>query len=82
MIADEQLVTSISDRISAARAFVLYGDEISIDRFNQYTEDGISYEEKVRSIGGSERFDELIQQTVEWRQNIGKMVFEEYKNGK
>ncbi|RDW16054.1 methyl-accepting chemotaxis protein [Oceanobacillus arenosus] len=81
LIADEQLVTSISDRVSTARAFVLSGDEEFIDKFNQYTEDGISYEEKVRSIGGSERFDELIKKTVEWRANIGEKVFDEYKRG-
>ncbi|AOV07011.1 methyl-accepting chemotaxis protein [Sporosarcina ureilytica] len=80
LIANEQLASLMADRRASARGYVLFGSEYR-DRFNSYTEQAQRQEEIIRSIGASEEFDELINQTIEWRQQITTMVFDEYDKG-
>ncbi|WP_231734777.1 methyl-accepting chemotaxis protein [Bacillus sp. FJAT-29937] len=80
LIANEQMSSTLANRISTARGYVLYGGDYK-DRFNEYTEKGKQYEQIVREIGASQEFDELIKRTVEWRQYVAKAVFEEYEKG-
>ena len=80
LIANEQMATTMANRISTARGYVLYGGDYK-DRFNEYTEEGKRIEATVREIGASEEFDQLIKRTVEWRQYVAKEVFEEYDKG-
>ena len=80
LIANEQMAKTMSNRVATARGYVLYGGDYK-DRFNEYTEEGKRNEAIVREIGASEEFDNLIKQTVEWRQFVEKEVFEEYEKG-
>ncbi|WNS74617.1 methyl-accepting chemotaxis protein [Bacillus sp. DTU_2020_1000418_1_SI_GHA_SEK_038] len=80
LIANEQMSSTLANRISTARGYVLYGGDYK-ERFNEYTEKGKHYEQVVRKIGASQEFDELINRTVEWRQYVSKEVFEEYEKG-
>lgn len=80
LMANERMASTMANRISAARAYVLYGGEYK-ERFDEYTEEGRFNEAIVRSITTSEKFDELINNTVEWRQYVSKEVFEEYEKG-
>lgn len=80
LIANEGMQTTIANRISTARGYVLYGGDYR-ERFDQYTQEGKGYEETVRSIGVSEEFDKLINQTVEWRTYVAEHVFGEYEKG-
>lgn len=81
LIADEQLAYTMSSRLSTVRGYVLSGESYYKDIFNDYTEQAIHYEEVVREIGASEEFDDLINQTEEWREFIVEEVFTEYDNG-
>ena len=80
LIANEQMAKTMSNRVATARGYVLYGGDYK-DRFNEYTEEGKRNEAIVREIGASKEFDQLIKQTVEWRQFVSKEVFEEYEKG-
>lgn len=80
LIADEQLASSMANRISTARGYVLYGGDFK-DRFDEYTEIGKRNEEVIRGIEVTDEFSELIEQTVEWGQRIETEVFAEYDKG-
>ncbi|MGF7014386.1 methyl-accepting chemotaxis protein [Ornithinibacillus bavariensis] len=81
LIANEQMSSTMSNRIAAARGYVLFGKQEYKDIFDQYTEKGTEYEELFKSLADSKEFDELINQTVEWRQFIKEQVFAEYEQG-
>ncbi|GIO28843.1 methyl-accepting chemotaxis protein [Ornithinibacillus bavariensis] len=81
LIANEQMSSTMSNRIAAARGYVLFGKQEYKDIFDQYTEKGTEYEELFKSLADSKEFDELINQTVEWRQFIKEQVFAEYEKG-
>src|SRR5699024_8870935 len=80
LIANEGLVSTMANRLAAARGYVLYGGEFK-DVFNEYTEIGKHHEDVVREIGATEEFDQLIKDTVGWREAIASDVFAEYDNG-
>lgn len=80
MIANQEMATTIANRISTARGYVLFGGDYK-DRFNDYTEEGKQLEATIREIGASEEFDALIQKTVDWRTYVASDVFEEYEKG-
>ena len=50
LIANQQMAKTMSNRISTARGYVLYGGDFK-DRFNEYTEEGKRNEAIVREIG-------------------------------
>ncbi|KMY52955.1 chemotaxis protein [Bacillus sp. FJAT-27231] len=81
LTANDQMATTMANRIATARAYVLTGNDVYIDRFNEYTEEGKRNEAIVRELGASEEFDRLIKSTVEWRQFVSANVFDEYDKG-
>ena len=80
LIANQEMARTISNRISTARGYVLFGGDYK-DRFNEYTEQGKQHEAAIREIRDSEEFDALINKTVEWRKYVSSEVFEEYDKG-
>lgn len=80
LIADEGLVSTMANRIATARGYVLYGGDYK-DRFNEYTEQAEHYEGIVREIEATEEFNNLLDQTVEWRESVANDVFNEYDKG-
>ena len=81
LIADEQLSQGLYNRIGAARAYVLTGDTLYIDIFNEETEDSLLHQETIRKHANSEEFETLVQNTIEWRDYIIEDVFTEYEKG-
>ena len=80
LIAHEQLAYSMANRIGTARGYVLFGGDFK-DRFNEYTELGKLNEEVVRGIHASDEFNEIMDRTITWRQQIAAEVFDEYDKG-
>ncbi|OAK67286.1 methyl-accepting chemotaxis protein [Lederbergia galactosidilytica] len=80
LMANKGLVTSLSNRVAVTRGYILFGGDYK-DQFNAYTEEGKNYEKIIRETDDSEKFNELINQTVEWRNFIQTDVFDEYDNG-
>ena len=81
LIANERLVASVSDRVSATRAFFIDGDEKFINRFNQYNEDGRQYEAIIKELNNTQEFTDLSNKTDEWAKFISEHIFNEYKQG-
>lgn len=81
LIANERLVASVSDRVSATRAFFIDGEEKFIDRFNQYNENGKEYAAVVQELNHTEEFSALATKTDDWADFISQNIFEEYKRG-
>lgn len=81
LIANQGMETTMANRISTARGYVLSGDADFKERFADYTEQGIEYENQARSIGVTEVFDDLVDRTVEWRIAIDEDVFNVYDQG-
>ncbi|MHA6250899.1 methyl-accepting chemotaxis protein [Oceanobacillus sp. CAU 1775] len=82
LIGDERLAYTMANRLSVARAYMLTGDPNFKELFNEYTEQAIEYETMIRDAGGNtERFNTLIDQTVEWRQDIIDNVLDVYDRG-
>ncbi|WP_152657097.1 methyl-accepting chemotaxis protein [Oceanobacillus sp. CFH 90083] len=81
LIANKGMETTMANRISTARGYILSGDSSMKDRFAAYTEQGIEFEALARSVGVTEEFDDLINQTVEWRTTVADDVFAVYESG-
>lgn len=81
LIAYKGLETTMANRISTARGYVLSGDSDFKDRFDAYTEQGIEFETLARSVGVSEEFEDVLKRTVEWRTAISEDVFAVYDRG-
>src|SRR5690625_1829410 len=81
LIADEQLVESMYNRMGVARAYVLTGDNTYREIFDTETEQSIELQEQVNQIAPSEAFDELTKETIEWRDFLITEVFEQYDSG-
>src|SRR5699024_4377892 len=80
LIADEGLVSTMANRLAAVHGYVLHGGDFK-DVFNEYTEEGKHYEEVIREIEATPEFEQLIEETVAWREAIANDVFAEYDKG-
>lgn len=81
LIANERLVASVSDRVSATRAFFIDGEEKFIERFDHYNENGKEYAAIVLELDHTEAFSELATKTDDWSNFISQNIFDEYKKG-
>ncbi len=81
LIANKGMETTMANRISTARGYILSGETNLKERFNEYTEQGMQFEELARSVGVTEEFDDLVDKTVAWRIAIADDVFDVYENG-
>lgn len=81
LIANKGMETTMANRISTARGYILSGETNLKERFNEYTEQGMEFEALARSVGVTEEFDDLVDKTVAWRTAITEDVFEVYENG-
>lgn len=81
LITDEQLAANMYSRMGAVRGYVLTGDNFYKEIFNQETEAALAYHEVIKEIAPSKEFDELVENTIEWREYIVEDVFNEYDKG-
>lgn len=81
LIADEKMAASMSGRLAAARGYILFGEPNYKEQFNHYTEAAQEYEAQARKAGASDEFEDLVEQTKEWRESVVENVIAEYDNG-
>ncbi|MCG7337149.1 methyl-accepting chemotaxis protein [Sporosarcina sp. ACRSM] len=81
LMVDQKLATTMANRIAAVRAYVLFGDPEYKEQFHTYTELGKEYQAAAEALAASEEFDQLIVETVAWRESIIREVFDEYDQG-
>lgn len=81
LIADQKLATTMANRIAAVRAYTLFGDPQYKEQFNEYTELSEEYQTQAEVLSASKEFEQLIADTVTWRDAIVSEVFGEYDKG-
>lgn len=81
LIANDQLTLSISQRIAAARGYILFGDGLYKNLFDQYTEESQKYEKQVLALSTKKETQEVIDRSVDWEAMVVTDVFERYDSG-
>ncbi|GEN89772.1 methyl-accepting chemotaxis protein [Oceanobacillus sojae] len=81
LIANTGLETAMTNRIAAARGYVLTGNTNFKEDFEAYTEQGTEFEELANSVGASQELENLIRTTNVWQTAIVGDVFEVYDRG-
>lgn len=80
-IVDQHLANSISVRIGAARGYVLTGDKVYKDTYEEYTKLSLENEEKARQIVQSQELEVVSARAKAWRQYVEENVFAVYEGG-
>lgn len=81
LIADEQLIGSMANRLAAARGYVLFGEQEFKTLFDDYTEKSREYENTIIGLGQDKKLVENINLSKEWEQQIKDQVFAVYDQG-
>ncbi|WP_204799032.1 methyl-accepting chemotaxis protein [Oceanobacillus neutriphilus] len=81
LIANTGLETAMTSRISAARGYVLTGDDNFKEEFEALTKKGEEFEELAKSIGASQELENLIRTTNVWQTAVVGDVFDVYDRG-
>ncbi|MFZ4450403.1 methyl-accepting chemotaxis protein [Salibacterium aidingense] len=79
--AYENLAYNLSERQSAANAYVLSGNDTYKETFNDLTEKSAQLQEEIQSYVEQRRLDDIIAASVDWRTRIQEEVFSEYDEG-
>lgn len=82
MAIDLKLANTMAGRMSAARAYVLFGDEQYKEEFFALTEAGIELQAEAEKIGSSEEFGDLVDQMINWRKKLASDVLEVYDSNR
>lgn len=81
LIDEEQLLNNLAQRSALARGYILFGDESNKERFLKYTEESKVIQEELLALSDSDKMEELIQKSVDWRTIIIDRVFTQYDQG-
>lgn len=81
LTADEKLKYNLSQRISAARAYILFGDVDYKVEFDQYTTQSKEIQNEVLQLTNSKQAKDLIDKSIEWREIVEEKVFQVYDSG-
>lgn len=73
-----KLANTMAGRMSAVRAFVLFGDEQYKEEFLSLTEAGIELQGEAEKLGASGDFDELMDKMITWRKKLASDVIDIY----
>lgn len=81
LIANKTLAHNISERVSAAQGYIMFGTKDYKDRFNEYTIASLQVKEYVKNIAKSEDLIELIDKSDAWQDIVRQEVFNAYEQG-
>ncbi|WP_100402147.1 methyl-accepting chemotaxis protein [Bacillus sp. FJAT-42315] len=81
LMLDEKLRFNISQRISAARGYLLLDDQSFRDEFDRYTEESKQLQEELLAINHSATAKELVEKSIQWRNLLAEEVFAPYDQG-
>ncbi|MCT2535954.1 methyl-accepting chemotaxis protein [Aquibacillus koreensis] len=83
LLANEKLQINITERISAAQAYVLYGTPNYVQRFDNLSEESIELEQSLLdSMQDTTELEAIISQTRDLEEYIRNDVFQAYADGK
>ncbi|WOV84786.1 methyl-accepting chemotaxis protein [Sporosarcina jeotgali] len=78
MAIDLKLANTMAGRMSAVRAYVLFGDEAYKEEFFTLTESGKELQAAAEKLGTSGEFGELVDQMINWRKKLTTEVIDMY----
>lgn len=81
LILDNKLTFSLSQRIAAARGYVLFGDQVYKNLFDQYTAESVEAQEHLLAMVDKEETKKVIEQSNSWTEMVTKDVFAKYDSG-
>lgn len=81
LIVNDDLTFSLSQRIAAARGYILFGDQMYKNLFNQYSEKSHEHEKKILALSDVKASKEIVARSNDWEQMVLTEVFERYDNG-
>ncbi|WP_153730432.1 methyl-accepting chemotaxis protein [Sporosarcina obsidiansis] len=81
MSIDLRLANTMSGRMSAVRAYVLFGDQRYKDEFLTLTDEGIRLQKQAEQLGRSDKFNEVLERMITWRKKLTSDVIEVYDSG-
>ena len=81
LTASEKLAASISMRTSAAKSYVLTGNKVYKEAFQDYIKIAEANNAILSEFGTDKNLDELVKKAREWRGIVQTKVFEEYDKG-
>ncbi|AXI00178.1 methyl-accepting chemotaxis protein [Sporosarcina sp. PTS2304] len=81
LVADERLSFDMANRIAALRGFILTGDPLYKELFDQYTDKSEEYQATIKQLGTTPETLALMDRTVQWREAVTSNVFDEYNAG-
>lgn len=78
---ESELSFSLAERISATRAYLLFGDAAQKERFDEYTKSSQEIEEKLVKLDNSNELEQMIFASKNWGKLIQERVFGSYDKG-
>ncbi|WP_158541032.1 methyl-accepting chemotaxis protein [Sporosarcina sp. BI001-red] len=82
MAIDLKLANTMAGRMSAVRAYVLFGDEQYKEEFLTLTESGKALQAEAEKIGSSDEFGDLIDHMINWRKKLTTDVIDMYDSNR
>lgn len=81
LIADSRLAFNVAERVALARGYLLTGDEGYVTEFEALTESSVELQNELASLIDTSEVNELIAQSVEWREIMTNQVFPAIRAG-
>lgn len=78
MAIDLKLANTMAGRMSAVRAYVLFGDEQYKEEFFSLTDSGIQLQAEAEKVGTSGEFGDLVDKMINWRKKLSTDVIDVY----
>ncbi|WP_040287411.1 methyl-accepting chemotaxis protein [Sporosarcina koreensis] len=78
MATDLKLANTMSGRLSAVRAYILFGDEKYKKEFLELTEEGKALQAQSEKLGASGEFGDLVDRMISWRKQLTTDVIDMY----
>ncbi|WJY26304.1 methyl-accepting chemotaxis protein [Sporosarcina trichiuri] len=78
MAVDLKLANTMAGRLSAVRAYILFGEDSYKQEFEELTKEGIALQAEAEKLGTSGEFGDLVDRMISWRKKLTTEVIDMY----
>ncbi|MGV2621003.1 UNVERIFIED_CONTAM: methyl-accepting chemotaxis protein [Halobacillus marinus] len=82
LILDEKLAYNLSQKVAAARGYVLFNDDAYRETFEAYSEDSMKMQKDLLDRTDSDDIRQLVKDSIEWEGTVRTEVFERFDDGR
>ncbi|WP_062515044.1 methyl-accepting chemotaxis protein [Halobacillus sp. KGW1] len=82
LILDEKLAYNLSQKVAAARGYVLFNDDAYRETFEAYSEDSMKMQKDLLDRTDSDDIRKLVTDSIEWEGTVRTEVFERFDDGR